>query len=47
LDALLLARHFGSNQGGPDWDATVDINGDEMIDVFDFVALARNYGKKM
>lgn len=45
FDALLLAQHFGSNQGDPNWDQGMDMNGDGTIDIFDVLILVRNYGK--
>jgi hypothetical protein len=41
FDALLLAQHFGSKQGDPNWDSFCDLNGDGEVDVFDVIALAR------
>jgi hypothetical protein len=41
LDALLLAQHFGSKQGDPNWDSFCDLNGDGVVDIFDVIALAR------
>jgi hypothetical protein len=44
FDALLLAQHFGSQQGDPNWNSSVDLNGDGVVDIFDVIALVNDFG---
>jgi hypothetical protein len=39
-DALSMAKHFGCRIGDPDWDDSIDMNGDLQIDIYDVIILA-------
>jgi len=46
LDAILLAKAFGSKPGDPNWDPRADLNKDNAVNVLDAIILAANFGKK-
>jgi hypothetical protein len=45
LDVLQLVRAFGSSQGGAEFDAVCDLDGDKTIGMGDLLILAGNFGK--
>ena len=45
MDLVLLALHFGANQGDPTYDATADLNADGHIDGLDLAILAASFGQ--
>ena len=45
LDAILLARAFGSEPGDPNWNSAADINKDDKVNILDAIILAANYGE--
>jgi hypothetical protein len=47
FDALLLAQHYGSKQGAPNWDTRMDLNGDGEVDIFDVLIFARSFGRSI
>jgi len=46
LDAILLAKAFGSRPGSPNWDPRADLNKDSVVNILDAIKLAGNFGKK-
>jgi hypothetical protein len=44
-DLIIWSNAYGSRPGYPNWNPLADLNGDEIIDVFDGVIIAINYGK--
>jgi hypothetical protein len=44
-DVLLVAQHFGLNEGDPGWDPRCDITGDGKIRVDDVLIVAQAFGK--
>jgi len=44
LDIYMVALHFGSSEGEPDYDPNVDMNGDKIIDLRDLYAVASKFG---
>jgi hypothetical protein len=36
---------FGSRSGNLDWNPNADINSDNIVDIYDAIILAGNYGK--
>jgi hypothetical protein len=44
-DATAAANAFGSYLGHPRWNPNADINGDNIVDIYDAIILANNYGK--
>jgi parallel beta-helix repeat protein len=45
FDALQGASAFGSKRGDPNWNAFADFNKDNVIDIFDLLIVARNFGR--
>jgi len=45
LDICELSDAYGSVAGDPNWNEEADINGDNMVDVYDSYILSNNYGK--
>jgi len=46
LDAILLAKAFGSRPGSPNWDPRADLNKDNVVNILDAIILALNFGKR-
>jgi hypothetical protein len=46
-DALLAAKAFGSRPGDENWNPNCDLNGDNVIDIFDLLKLAGNFGRRI
>ena len=46
LDAIRLARAFGSKPGDEKWDPCCDLNDDDTINILDAIKLARHFGEK-
>ncbi len=46
LDAIILAKAFGSKQGSPNWDPRADLNKDNAVNILDAIKLAANFGKR-
>jgi hypothetical protein len=44
-DLLIVARAFGSVQGGSGWDGRADLVQDNVIDIRDLLVVARNFGR--
>lgn len=44
-DVLIVAQHFGMNQGDPNWDPRADINGDNKVRVDDILLVAQHFGE--
>jgi len=44
-DLTAWANAFGSQPGYPNWNPLADLNQDEIVDIFDAVIIAINYGK--
>jgi hypothetical protein len=47
FDAIIFAGHFGTVEGGENWDPLCDLNGDGMVDIFDAIILASNFGRSI
>ncbi len=45
LDAIILAKAFGSKPGDPNWDSRADLNKDSVVNILDAIKLAENFGK--
>jgi len=45
-DIGIIAKAFGSYEGGPRWNPNADINGDGKVEGKDVITVAKNYGKK-
>jgi len=46
LDAILLAKSFGSGPGAPNWNPNADINNDNAVNILDAIILAGHFGQK-
>ena len=44
-DILLVAKHYGTQEGDPDWDPRCDVNGDSKVDIKDILLVAKHYGE--
>jgi len=47
LDAILMAKAFGSRSGDPNWDPRADLNNDGVVNILDAIILAGNFGKRV
>jgi hypothetical protein len=45
LDAITLAKAFGSTPGEPNWNALADLNHDNIVDIFDAIMLGAHFGQ--
>ena len=45
LDVVKWALAFGSTPTSPNWDADADIDGNNIVNIFDGVVIAVNYGR--
>ncbi len=45
LDAILVARAFGSTRGKSDWNPYCDLNEDKMIDISDAIIFSTHFGE--
>jgi len=45
-DATLLANAFNSVPGKINWNPNIDINGDNVVDIYDAILLVKKYGKR-
>jgi len=43
-DAVELAVAYGSTPSSPYWNPQADLNGDNIIDIFDIALFSQNYG---
>ena len=43
-DYAVLSSSYGSELGGPGWNADADLNGDFAVDIADYAILSQNYG---
>ncbi len=43
-DYAILSASYGSDLGGPGWNADADLNGDDAVDIADYAILSQNYG---
>ena len=46
LDAILLAKAFGSRPGDSNWDPRADLNKDNVVNILDAIILSLNFGKR-
>ncbi len=44
-DVAIVARAFGSFEGGPRFDLRADVDGNGRIDMFDIALVARHFGE--
>jgi hypothetical protein len=45
-DVLLVAQHFGLNEGDPGWNPQCDLTGDGKVRVDDVLIVAQGFGKE-
>ena len=45
LDAILLAKSFGSGPGTPNWNPNADLNNDNVVNILDAIILAGHFGE--
>ncbi|MFQ5999551.1 MAG: dockerin type I domain-containing protein [Candidatus Bathyarchaeia archaeon] len=43
-DIIIAIQAFGSTPASANWDQRADINGDNLVDIFDLVRIAIKYG---
>jgi hypothetical protein len=44
-DAILAASAFGASSGDLRWNPAADIDGNNLVDIFDFILIAANFGR--